>query len=143
VLLPQLPIGPFRARIGQLRPELARAGIRLAVLRRDWDQSLWEFARAGFPELRRRIPMLLDSVAAATVAPAPSIAAEKVRATVQAATPTVEQQPRRLAMKPKGNVRPGNTAPAAGRSHGDAERIVVVERRRRRVVPKPLAPSVG
>lgn len=79
VLLPQQPIGQYRSRLRQLRAELARAGIRLAVLRREWDRSLWEFAKAGFPELRRQIPLLIDTKAATSLAVTLAAAAAMLR----------------------------------------------------------------
>jgi deoxyribodipyrimidine photo-lyase len=46
--MPDVPVGPARARLENLRTALEAAGIRLLVARRGWDQALWPRAARGF-----------------------------------------------------------------------------------------------
>jgi deoxyribodipyrimidine photo-lyase len=48
----EAPVGPWRARLGQLGERLGKQGIRLARVRRTWDRTLWAGATHGFFRFR-------------------------------------------------------------------------------------------
>ena len=56
------PTGPVRDRLDRAAPALARAGIRLAGLRRDWDALFWPHATAGFFKVKQKIPRVFSEL---------------------------------------------------------------------------------
>jgi hypothetical protein len=137
ILVPYVPLGPLRSRIKLMRPELARAGLRLVTLRREWDSALWGYARQGFPELKRRLPQLLGSLCDPQPSPDLMAAMADEHAGVDAPEAAVLRMgcPRVIASvaedpaarHEKRTTQPPETANGAG------QRVIVVERRRRRL----------
>ena len=62
ILTPFVPVGPVRDFLDRAQPELARAGIRLAEIRRDWDSLTWPHATAGFFKVKKQIPKILSQL---------------------------------------------------------------------------------
>lgn len=56
------PIGRTASTLAEIRDELALVGIRLAEVRRPFDERAWPHADAGFFRFRERIPELLAAV---------------------------------------------------------------------------------
>jgi len=48
IVTPYAPVGPVADRLAQLGPELAREGISLVSVRREWDERFWPHATRGF-----------------------------------------------------------------------------------------------
>ncbi len=55
------PVGPIADRLAELVPELARAGVGVGMVRRQWDERFWPHARKGFFALKEKIPAVLAS----------------------------------------------------------------------------------
>ena len=55
VVIPHVPVGPARDRLDPAAETLARAGIRLVRLRREWDEELWPLATAGYFPFREKL----------------------------------------------------------------------------------------
>ena len=53
------PTGPVADALTRLERELARHDIRLAILRRSWDDACWPHARKGFFAFKEHIPKIL------------------------------------------------------------------------------------
>jgi deoxyribodipyrimidine photo-lyase len=64
VLTPEAPTGWTADALGPVAAALAARGIRLARLRRDWDEACWPLATGGFFRFRERIPELARRLAA-------------------------------------------------------------------------------
>lgn len=60
IVTAESPQGPARERVDALREPLQTAGVTLAVLRKDWDETFWPFATAGFFRFKAEIPETLD-----------------------------------------------------------------------------------
>lgn len=59
IVTPFVPVGPVRDFLDRAAPDLARADIRVAEIRRDWDSLIWPHATAGFFRVRKKIPAVL------------------------------------------------------------------------------------
>lgn len=59
IVTPHAPVGPVADRFAALSPELAKAGIALVQVRRNWDSQFWPHAKKGFFPFKERIPALL------------------------------------------------------------------------------------
>lgn len=59
IITPYAPVGPVADALAALTPVLARNGITLIRVRRDWDSSFWPHAKRGFFAFKERIPELL------------------------------------------------------------------------------------
>lgn len=59
ILTPYAPVGPVADRLASVGAALARAGIRLVAIRREWDARAWPHATRGFFPFKSRIPALL------------------------------------------------------------------------------------
>jgi len=55
-----IPEGPLRDRLTGLTPALAEADIRLAEIRRPWDDAIWPHATAGFFKVKAQIPAIIQ-----------------------------------------------------------------------------------
>ena len=53
------PVGPVADQLARLVPVLAREGVTLVQVRRDWDSAFWPHAKKGFFAFKERIPALL------------------------------------------------------------------------------------
>ncbi len=53
------PVGPVADALAELTPALAREGVALAQVRRDWDSAFWPHAKKGFFPFKERIPAVL------------------------------------------------------------------------------------
>ncbi len=60
------PTGLIARELARTEAALARDGIRLARIRRAWDDAAWPHATSGFFAFKERIPKLLDRIAART-----------------------------------------------------------------------------
>lgn len=56
------PVGWTRELIDEARPILAREGVRLATVRRPWDDAVWPHAKSGYFDVKKRIPQILRDV---------------------------------------------------------------------------------
>jgi deoxyribodipyrimidine photo-lyase len=54
------PVGPVADALAIIEPELARQGIHLKQVRRDWDNAFWPHAGKGFFAFREHIPEILS-----------------------------------------------------------------------------------
>ena len=59
IVTPYAPVGPVSDRLARLTTDLAREGIALVQLRRNWDSQFWPHAKKGFFPFKERIPALL------------------------------------------------------------------------------------
>ncbi len=59
IVTPYAPVGPVADQLARLAPLLAREGVTLAQVRRDWDSAFWPHAKKGFFAFKERIPALL------------------------------------------------------------------------------------
>ena len=59
IVTPHAPVGPVADQLARLAPLLARNGVTLAQVRRDWDSAFWPHAKKGFFAFKERIPALL------------------------------------------------------------------------------------
>jgi deoxyribodipyrimidine photo-lyase len=59
IVTPYAPVGPMADQLARLVPLLARHGVTLTQIRRDWDSTFWPHARKGFFAFKERIPSLL------------------------------------------------------------------------------------
>jgi deoxyribodipyrimidine photo-lyase len=59
IVTPYAPVGPVADRLAQISPQLAREGITLAQVCRDWDMQFWPHAKKGFFPFKERIPEIL------------------------------------------------------------------------------------
>ena len=59
IVTPYAPVGPVADQLARLAPMLAREGVTLAQVRRDWDSAFWPHAKKGFFAFKERIPALL------------------------------------------------------------------------------------
>lgn len=59
LVTPYLPQGPAREWVQAARSAVETAGIRVAMLRRAWDDAIWPHATAGYFKVKRRIPGIL------------------------------------------------------------------------------------
>ena len=59
IVTPYAPVGPVADQLARLGPLLAREGVTLAQVRRDWDSAFWPHAKKGFFAFKERIPALL------------------------------------------------------------------------------------
>ena len=59
IVTPYAPVGPVADQLARLAPLLAREGVTLAQVRRDWDSTFWPYAKKGFFAFKERIPVLL------------------------------------------------------------------------------------
>eukprot|EP00752_Nemacystus_decipiens_P019313 g17369.t1 len=53
------PTGPVREKLDALQPALEQAGLRLAQIRRPYDEACWPHATKGFFALKTKIPSLI------------------------------------------------------------------------------------
>jgi deoxyribodipyrimidine photo-lyase len=56
------PIGPVRDFLDRARAPLEAAGVRLAMIRRPWDDAVWRYADAGFFKVKKQIPKLIAAL---------------------------------------------------------------------------------
>ncbi len=56
------PVGPVRDFLDAVRAPLERAGVRLVMLRRGWDDAVWPHATGGYFGVKRRIPSILRAL---------------------------------------------------------------------------------
>jgi len=59
IVTPYAPVGPVADQLARLTPLLAREGVTLAQVRRDWDSAFWPHAKKGFFAFKERIPAIL------------------------------------------------------------------------------------
>ena len=59
IVTPYAPVGPVADQLARLTPLLAREGVTLAQVRRDWDSAFWPHAKKGFFAFKERMPALL------------------------------------------------------------------------------------
>ena len=59
IVTPYAPVGPVAAKINAARLTLSKNGIRLAQIRRRWDNQYWPHASKGFFPFKEKIPALL------------------------------------------------------------------------------------
>ncbi len=59
IVTPYAPVGPVADQLAQIAPVLARDGVNLVQVRRDWDSAFWPHAKKGFFAFKERIPALL------------------------------------------------------------------------------------
>ena len=59
IVTPYAPVGPVADALAGLTPVLAREGVALAQVRRDWDSDFWPHAKKGFFPFKERIPAVL------------------------------------------------------------------------------------
>ncbi len=59
IITPYAPIGPVAETIAGLVPLLAKQGITLVTVRREWDSRFWPHAKKGFFAFKERMPALL------------------------------------------------------------------------------------
>jgi deoxyribodipyrimidine photo-lyase len=59
IVTPYAPVGPVADALVVLAPVLAREGVALAQVRRDWDSAFWPYAKKGFFPFKERIPAVL------------------------------------------------------------------------------------
>jgi len=59
IVTPYAPVGAVVDRLAALSPALAKEGIKLVQLRRNWDTQFWPHAKKGFFPFKERIPALL------------------------------------------------------------------------------------
>jgi deoxyribodipyrimidine photo-lyase len=57
------PAGRVASLLADLASELAKQGMRLTLLHRDWDRRAWPAATAGFFKMKSKIPMLISHLA--------------------------------------------------------------------------------
>ncbi|MBA3879522.1 MAG: DNA photolyase FAD-binding protein [Sphingobium sp.] len=62
IVTPYAPVGPTADALAAVAIELAREGITLAQVRRDWDSRFWPHATKGFFAFKQRIPAELHSL---------------------------------------------------------------------------------
>jgi deoxyribodipyrimidine photo-lyase len=60
LVIAEPPVGWARTQLDPLRLELARIGLTLHYLRRDWDTQFWPHAQRGFFALKKKLPAILD-----------------------------------------------------------------------------------
>jgi len=60
LVIAEPPVGWARTQLDPLRLELARIGLTLHYLRRDWDTQFWPHAQRGFFALKKKLPSILD-----------------------------------------------------------------------------------
>jgi hypothetical protein len=60
VVTPYVTRGPLHDWLTDAAPHLTARGIALAEWRREWDETLWSHATAGFFKVKQRIPQLLQ-----------------------------------------------------------------------------------
>jgi deoxyribodipyrimidine photo-lyase len=60
IVTPYITRGPLFDWISEAQPLLARQGITLTEVRRDWDAAIWPHATAGFFKVKQQIPRILD-----------------------------------------------------------------------------------
>ena len=65
IVTPYVPRGPTRDWLNEAEAHLARQGIALCELRRDWDSAIWPHATAGFFKVKKQIPRILNELEAA------------------------------------------------------------------------------
>jgi len=56
------PVGPTQERLQMLKVKLARIGVSLIYVRRDWDRVFWPHATKGFFPFKERISNILDEL---------------------------------------------------------------------------------
>ena len=59
IVTPYAPVGPVADQLARIAPLLAREGVTLAQVRRDWDSAFWPHAKKGFFAFKERIPAIL------------------------------------------------------------------------------------
>ena len=59
IVTPYAPVGPVADALAVLTPLLAREGVTMAQVRRDWDSDFWPHAKKGFFPFKERIPAVL------------------------------------------------------------------------------------
>lgn len=59
IITPFAPVGPVADALAQVAPVLAREGITLVPVRRDWDSTFWPHAKKGFFAFKEHIPAVL------------------------------------------------------------------------------------
>jgi len=59
IITPFAPVGPVADTLAQVAPVLAREGITLVPVRRDWDSTFWPHAKKGFFAFKEHIPAVL------------------------------------------------------------------------------------
>jgi deoxyribodipyrimidine photo-lyase len=62
ILTPYAPVGPAADAIKALTPQLAREGITLIPVRRNWDSLFWPHAKKGFFSFKEQMPKLLGEI---------------------------------------------------------------------------------
>jgi len=65
LLAPFTPTGPLKDFFDAAAPSLEQQGLRLSECRRPWDDAVWPHASAGFFKVKKQIPNILDTMAAA------------------------------------------------------------------------------
>lgn len=65
ICTPYVPQGPLRDWFHGATPLLAQAGIELTEWRRDWDETVWPFAAAGFFKVKQQFPHIFNSLSLA------------------------------------------------------------------------------
>lgn len=59
------PTGPLKDFLDAAAPSFERQGLCLSECRRRWDDAVWQHASAGFFKVKKQIPNILDTMAAA------------------------------------------------------------------------------
>ena len=62
VVMAYPPVGPTQERLQMLKVKLARIGVSLIYVRRDWDRLFWPHATKGFFAFKERIPQILNEL---------------------------------------------------------------------------------
>ncbi|MET1414765.1 FAD-binding domain-containing protein [Roseibium sp. HPY-6] len=65
LLAPFAPTGPLKDFFDAAAPAIAKQGLCLSECRRPWDDAVWRYASAGFFKVKKQIPNILDTMAAA------------------------------------------------------------------------------
>jgi len=60
IVTPYVPVGPVRDALEAAAPALKAVGVTLAEWRREWDDSIWPHATAGFFKVKKQMPRILQ-----------------------------------------------------------------------------------
>lgn len=61
IITPYAPVGSIADALAQIAPQLAREGVLLCQVRRQWDEQLWPHAKRGFFPFKAQIPAQLEA----------------------------------------------------------------------------------
>lgn len=72
IITPYAPVGPVAEELAAMTPVLAKAGVTVQQLRREFDTAAWPHATRGFFALKERIPDLLAAAGIGQAGAGPS-----------------------------------------------------------------------